>query len=52
MGAIAGQVVGSLGWANFFIVTFVTAMPGLALLTILRRPINELEARGAVDAKT
>ncbi len=47
MGAIAGQVVDSVGWANFFIVTFVTAVPGLALLVILRRPLNDLEAREA-----
>jgi PAT family beta-lactamase induction signal transducer AmpG len=47
MGAIAGQVVESLGWANFFVVTFLTAMPGLALLVIFRRRINELEAREA-----
>lgn len=50
MGAIAGQVVDSVGWANFFIVTFVTAIPGLALLVLLRHPINQLEAREAVGA--
>ncbi len=50
MGAIAGQVVDSVGWAHFFIVTFVTAMPGLALLVALRKPINELEAREAAAA--
>jgi PAT family beta-lactamase induction signal transducer AmpG len=50
MGAVAGQVVNALGWANFFVVTFVTAMPGLALLLFLRRPINELEAREAASA--
>jgi PAT family beta-lactamase induction signal transducer AmpG len=50
MGAIAGQVVDSVGWANFFIVTFLTAMPGLALLLVLRRPINELEAQEAANA--
>lgn len=50
MTAIAGQVVDSVGWANFFIVTFVTAAPGLTLLVILRRPINELEAREAANA--
>jgi PAT family beta-lactamase induction signal transducer AmpG len=50
MSAIAGQVVDSVGWANFFIVTFLTATPGLTLLLILRRPINELEAREAANA--
>lgn len=52
MSAIAGQVVDSVGWANFFIVTFVTAAPGLMLLTFLRRPLNELEAREAAKAAT
>jgi PAT family beta-lactamase induction signal transducer AmpG len=51
MGAIAGQVVGSVGWAIFFVVTFLTAMPGLTLLLILRRPLNELEVREAANAK-
>ncbi len=50
MGAIAGHVVDSVGWANFFVITFVTAAPGLVLLAILRRPINELEAREAAHA--
>jgi PAT family beta-lactamase induction signal transducer AmpG len=44
MGAIAGQVVATIGWANFFIVTCLTATPGLILLVIFRRRINELEA--------
>jgi PAT family beta-lactamase induction signal transducer AmpG len=51
MSAIAGQVVNSVGWANFFIITFLTAMPGLTLLLILRRPIIELESREAANAK-
>ena len=51
MGTIAGQVVASMGWANFFMITFATAMPGLALLLVLRRPLNELEAREATGPK-
>ena len=51
MGALAGQVVDSVGWANFFVITFVTAAPGLALLMYLRRPLNELEAREAANAR-
>lgn len=47
MGAIAGQVVAAIGWANFFVVTCVTAAPGLILLMIFRRRINELAAREA-----
>jgi PAT family beta-lactamase induction signal transducer AmpG len=45
MGAVAGQVVSQVGWANFFIVTFLSATPGLVLLIALRRRIVELEAR-------
>lgn len=45
MGAIAGQVVDRVGWSNFFIVTFLTAAPGMLVLLSLRRPLNELEAR-------
>jgi PAT family beta-lactamase induction signal transducer AmpG len=47
MGAIAGQVVDRVGWSNFFIVTFLTAGPGMLVLLSLRRPLNELEAREA-----
>jgi PAT family beta-lactamase induction signal transducer AmpG len=47
MGAIAGQVVSVVGWANFFVVTCLTATPGLVLLVIFRRRVNELAAREA-----
>jgi PAT family beta-lactamase induction signal transducer AmpG len=47
MGAIAGQVVAAIGWANFFVVTCLTALPGLILLVIFRRRINELAEREA-----
>jgi MFS transporter, PAT family, beta-lactamase induction signal transducer AmpG len=50
-GAIAAQVVSAVGWANFFIVTCLTAVPGLILLVILRAPLNALEARDAADTK-
>ena len=43
--SVAGYVVASVGWAHFFVVTFLTAVPGLAVLLCLRRPIDELEAR-------
>ncbi|GAC1302984.1 MAG: muropeptide MFS transporter AmpG [Steroidobacteraceae bacterium] len=51
MGAIAGQVVGAVGWANFFVVTFATAAPGIAVLIALRRPIIALEARETANAR-
>jgi MFS transporter, PAT family, beta-lactamase induction signal transducer AmpG len=50
MGSIAGFVVAKIGWADFFIVTFLTAIPGLILLVILRRPLNQLAARDAAPA--
>jgi MFS transporter, PAT family, beta-lactamase induction signal transducer AmpG len=45
MGYVAGILVSNIGWANFFIVTCLTAVPGLALLLILRVPLNELAVR-------
>jgi MFS transporter, PAT family, beta-lactamase induction signal transducer AmpG len=52
IGALAGQVVAAIGWAKFFVVTFATAMPGLALLIILRASILELERRGPGNSTT
>ncbi len=49
-GAIAGEVVPVIGWANFFVVTCLSAVPGLILLIILRGSLNELSEREA--AKT
>jgi PAT family beta-lactamase induction signal transducer AmpG len=49
-GAIAGYLVPVVGWANFFTITCLCAMPGLILLVILRRPLNELSAREAANA--
>jgi PAT family beta-lactamase induction signal transducer AmpG len=45
MGSVAGFVVARIGWANFFVVTFLTAMPGLILLVVLRKPMNALATR-------
>jgi PAT family beta-lactamase induction signal transducer AmpG len=44
-GAIAGAIVPMIGWANFFVVTCLSAVPGLILLVMLRGPLNELGAR-------
>src|SRR5271168_816124 len=46
-GWIAGHLVPVIGWANFFVVTCLVAVPGLILLVALRRPLNELGAREA-----
>jgi PAT family beta-lactamase induction signal transducer AmpG len=51
MGSIAGFVVARIGWANFFVVTFLTAMPGLLLLVFLRKPMNALAARDAAPSQ-
>jgi PAT family beta-lactamase induction signal transducer AmpG len=51
MGSVAGFVVARIGWANFFVVTFLTAMPGLILLVILRKPMNALAARDTAAAQ-
>ncbi len=50
-GAIAGTLVSVIGWPKFFVVTCLTAAPGLILLLILRRPLQELAARDIADAK-
>jgi PAT family beta-lactamase induction signal transducer AmpG len=50
-GAIAGWLVSIIGWPRFFVVTCLTAVPGLILLVILRRQMNELAARDLADAK-
>jgi PAT family beta-lactamase induction signal transducer AmpG len=45
VGPIAATVVASFGWANFFVITFLAATPGLALLLYLRADVKELEGR-------
>ncbi|MDP8984063.1 MAG: MFS transporter [Pseudomonadota bacterium] len=49
-GAIAGAIVPMIGWANFFVVTCLSAVPGLVLLVVLRRSLNDLVAREAANA--
>jgi PAT family beta-lactamase induction signal transducer AmpG len=50
-GYIAGHLVTAIGWPKFFVVTCLTAVPGLVLLVILRRPMQELAARDSADVK-
>lgn len=50
-GYIAGNVVSLIGWPKFFVVTCLTAVPGLVLLVILRRPLQELAKRDAAGAR-
>lgn len=49
-GAIAGALVPMIGWAHFFMVTCLSAVPGLVMLIVLRGPLNELAARESVKA--
>jgi MFS transporter, PAT family, beta-lactamase induction signal transducer AmpG len=46
-GWIAGHLVPAIGWADFFVVTCLSATPGLILLVVLRAPLRELAAREA-----
>ena len=38
--------VDAIGWRNFFVVTFFTALPGLALLVAMRARIERLDVNG------
>jgi MFS transporter, PAT family, beta-lactamase induction signal transducer AmpG len=49
-GWIASQLVPVIGWANFFVVTCLVAVPGLILLVILRKPLIALGARESAKA--
>jgi len=49
-GAIAGEIVPVIGWPNFFVVTCLSAVPGLILLIVLRGPLNELSERESAKA--
>lgn len=42
VGPSSGFLVESIGWPNFFFITFLTALPGLFLLWWLRRAISDL----------
>jgi PAT family beta-lactamase induction signal transducer AmpG len=44
VGPAAGVMVEAFGWPTFFVVTVFTALPGLALLWVLRREVDALDA--------
>jgi len=46
-GPMAGQMVESLGWGGFFVLTFFAALPGLALVWLMRNRISEVERSAA-----
>ncbi len=43
VGPLAGVLAQSIGWPAFFLASIVVALPALALLLVLRRPIDMLE---------
>jgi PAT family beta-lactamase induction signal transducer AmpG len=43
VGPLAGVLAQSIGWPSFFLVSIVVALPALALLAVLRRPIDLLD---------
>ena len=42
-GPLTGEAVVLMGWANFFFITFLAALPGLWLLWLLRKQIPAIE---------
>ncbi|MGZ8260465.1 MAG: AmpG family muropeptide MFS transporter [Caldimonas sp.] len=49
VGPLAGVLAQSIGWPAFFLVSIVAALPALALLAVLRRPIDMLEGDPPAD---
>jgi PAT family beta-lactamase induction signal transducer AmpG len=45
LGPISGRVADEIGWVYFFLVSFVVALPGLALTLALRGEIERLDRR-------
>ncbi len=45
-GPLAGELVSAFGWANFFFLTFIAALPGLWLLWLLRGRLAPAPAGG------
>ena len=49
-GPLAGGMVQALGWEGFFVLTFVAALPGLALVWVMRANIAAVERASALPA--
>lgn len=43
LGPPAAFLVDAVGWSTFFIITFLTALPGLVVLVLLRRQVDALD---------
>ena len=48
VGPTSGVLVEAFGWSQFFIMTVVTALPGLLLLWVLKRDIDSLSSKPVV----
>jgi PAT family beta-lactamase induction signal transducer AmpG len=48
LGPIAAVLVERIGWADFFVVTAISALPGLALIVLLRERIRAVESSRAL----
>jgi PAT family beta-lactamase induction signal transducer AmpG len=42
-GPVTGTLVAQFGWGEFFVLTFFAALPGLALVWVMRNEITEVE---------
>jgi MFS transporter, PAT family, beta-lactamase induction signal transducer AmpG len=49
LGPISGRVAEDMGWTLFFVVAFCVALPGLVLVVLLRRLLDELDTRAPAD---
>jgi PAT family beta-lactamase induction signal transducer AmpG len=45
LGPVSGGVAETLGWVQFFVVAFCVALPGIALVLVLRREIEAIDRR-------
>ena len=52
VGPASGILVDDFGWLLFFLVTFLAAIPGLALLWKIRYRIQGLEKEGGLRSQT
>lgn len=51
VGPVSGELVAGFGWQLFFLVTFLAALPGLALLWKMREKIQALEKGDDLQGK-
>ncbi len=45
LGPLAAYAVDAIGWGPFFVMTFLTALPGLLLVLVLRKGIDSFDQR-------